>query len=141
MGGRATKTRILSWAAAIVVVLLGGGVVLLPWWAHAARRAVSQGPEHRFELDGRPAFLSEEVALDMARETLRRDGYDPNRWEPLDDGRTTAPDGRPDRHFARNALDPNSGYVQFSRSEPWGALTVSLELDGATIVSHVWQPR
>jgi len=100
-----------------------------------------QGPEHRFELDPPPPFLTEEVALEKARETLRLDGLDPSEWVPNEDNRTTAPDGHADVHFVRNTRNPNQGYIQFSRSEPWGARTVYLELDESTLVTQVWLPK
>lgn len=104
-------------------------------------RAARQGPEHRFELNPAPPFLTEELALEKARETLRLDGFDPKEWVPDDDNRTAAPDGRADERFVRNTLNPNQGYIQFSRSEPWGVRIVYLELRESTLVTHVWLPK
>ena len=141
MGQQTATRRTLIWTATIAVVLLGIFVVSPPWWVDAAMQAARQGSEHRFELNPPPSFLTEEVALEKARGTLRLDGYDPNDWVPNEDERSTAPDGRADRYLVSNTLNRNHGYILFSRSEPWGVRTVHLELDESTLVTRVCLPK
>ena len=64
------------------VGLLLGGVAAVPYFA---RRAVQSriGPRHIFELSEQPQFLSEELALAKARETLTRDGLDITSWQEV----------------------------------------------------------
>jgi hypothetical protein len=71
------------------------------------------GPVHVFALTPVPPFLSDETALAKAREALARDGLDVARWRPIEDDRSKAPDGTPDRHLVRNTLDPNHGSILF----------------------------
>src|SRR5438034_140946 len=58
------------WISFSAVLLLVGAVAL---WLSAMERALVD-PRHEFALAERPAFLTEELALAMARETLARDG-------------------------------------------------------------------
>ncbi len=91
------------------------------------------GPPHSFELSESPRFLTEDVALARARETLSRDGYDVTVWHPLRDGRTTAPDGRTDDFMARNSITSNRGVITFTNSTESPRL-VSVTLDGGRVV-------
>lgn len=133
--------RTLKWTAAIAVGLLGICIVSLPWWADAAMRAARQGPEHRFELNPPPPFLTETMALEKARESLQLDGFDPTEWDAVKDDRTKAPDGRPDEYFLRNTLNPNEGSIQFVRRDRRAVRSVVLELHDSTLVTHIWIPK
>jgi hypothetical protein len=97
------------WVPVIVVLVAVGLVLLVP---AAFRRALVK-PPHEFALADHPAFLTEELALVKARETLALDGFDPADWQIHPSGRTKAPDGRRDDYLSRNGLNPNQGSVRF----------------------------
>src|SRR5262245_16518594 len=97
------------WISLVAIMLLIGAVAL---WAWAFEQALV-GPRHEFPLTERPAFLTEELALTMAREALARDGFDPAEWQVRLDNRTSAPDGRRDQFLSRNTINPNQGSIVF----------------------------
>jgi hypothetical protein len=80
--------------------------------ANAWQRAMV-GPPHEFLLAEPPSFLTDNVALDKARETLALDVADPGAWRAVPDGRTAAPDGRRDEYLKRNGLNPDQGSIHF----------------------------
>jgi hypothetical protein len=44
---------------------------------------------------------------------MNQDGFPESGWRMMEDDRSKAPDGRPDRFFLRNTIDPNQGVVSF----------------------------
>lgn len=118
------------------IIFLGVGVLLLavaavPYLIH---RSVQSriGPQHIYELSEQPKFLTEELAMERARETLIRDGLDATAWQPVPDDRSKAPDGRTDQFLLRNTITPNHGSIMFRSST--GTRFVSVELDGRRVV-------
>jgi hypothetical protein len=93
------------------------------------------GPEHVYEISNRPSFLTEKLAMNKARETLKLDGLDNTAWQPMPDGRTKAPDGHKDNFLARNAKTPNRGVIMFTNlNADVPARFVSTELNGTRLV-------
>jgi hypothetical protein len=80
----------------LVAVALGALVVV--WHSRST---------YRYEITaGGP--LTEEVVLDRARDAIRQAGYDPGSVEPVC---YRQPCATPEPYFARNTIEPNSGYV------------------------------
>src|SRR5678815_4254583 len=94
----------------LTLVIIGVGGALF-----AINRAIESrnGPIHRFPFPARETFLTDDRAAAIGREVMNRDGYTESTWRMLEDDRSKAPDGRPDRFFLRNILDPNQGVVSF----------------------------
>jgi hypothetical protein len=73
------------------IVFLGVGLVLLgvaavPYLVH--REVQSRiGPQHIYELSEQPKFLSEELAIAKARETLTQDGLTITSWQEVSGSR------------------------------------------------------
>jgi len=91
------------------------------------------GPRHEFTPSEHPTFLTESLALAMARKAMDLDGLDPNDWLPHPDDRTIAPDGRRDEYFSRNGLNPNQGSIDF-RGPTGQSRYMSVELSGERII-------
>jgi len=116
------------------IIFLSVALLLLGITAVVHRSVQSRiGPQHIFELSEQPQFLTDQLALAKARETLTRDGYDVSVWQPTRDGRTTAPSGRPDEFLTRNTVTPNRGVIMFT-STTASPRFVSVELDGSRVV-------
>lgn len=116
----------------LLAIVLLAGVASVPYLIH---RSVQSriGPQHVFQLSEQPAFLTEELALAKARETLTRDGLDASVWQPQRDGRTIAPDGRADEFAARNTIDSNRVVFAFTSSAAQTRF-VSVELAGSQVI-------
>src|SRR5688572_233180 len=97
------KTRTVIFLAVGLLLL---GIVSVPYLIH---RSVQSriGPQHVYELPEEPKFLTEELAMERARETLALDGLDAAAWQPVPDDRSKAPDGRTDQFLSRNTITPN----------------------------------
>lgn len=95
------------------------------------------GPLHVYELSEQPKFLTEELAIAKAKETLEDDGLDTSAWQPLPCGQTTAPDGRTDQFFSRNTLTTNEGSIVFTNG-PSTMRIVRVQLEGNRIVCQNW---
>ncbi|MEO8429332.1 MAG: hypothetical protein ABI651_19750 [Verrucomicrobiota bacterium] len=89
-------------------------------------------PQHVFSVQPAPAFLTEELAVAKARDTLAKEGYNPNEWEitrallPP----STAPDGTPDKYFVRWSYGPwrdNAGRVMFIKGKRHRTYDIRLE--------------
>ena len=136
-----TRLRPTAVATALIAigVVFAGGVFLL---SHLLDKALERrnGPRHVFELPSRPAFLAEEVALEKARVALARDGYADQNWQPVPDGRTSAPDGRRDVYLARTPGTPNRGSLSFTNPQDQ-RFFVLLELDGDHLVCQRITPK
>jgi hypothetical protein len=107
----------------------------LDWFIRETR----SGPVHEFHLATAPAFLTEALALENARETLRLDGLDVEAWTARPDRRTKAPDGSADYYLCRNSLDPNEGSIYFVSGPR--ARQVRIELKGDVVYTHTWLPK
>lgn len=122
--------------ATIAIVLFAAGVIgFVVAFPHLLHRALESrnGPRHVFTVSGKPLFLDEKVALVRARTVLQLDGLTNEVWEPARDGRTTAPDGRPDVYLARNTENPNRGFLMFTNQQ--GAQTfVVLEVEATNLI-------
>ena len=92
------------------------------------------GREHVFSIASAPTFLTEELAVEKAREYLAKEGYDLEQWRitTTDRGRSKAPDGTLDRYLYRFNDHPTDGSVVFSNGKKMR--TVSVWLDGSRIV-------
>jgi hypothetical protein len=111
--------------ALVVGLLLLTGCMLGP----------DDGPEHVFELDQAPAFLSEELALGKARDALRLDGRNPDEWQPtrVDEGPSKAPDGAPDKYLVRFLNHATQGRISFRKGSEYRRYSIRLE--GTRLVS------
>jgi hypothetical protein len=99
-----TARRASSGISVGILILLGS------WFIY---RAASLGLNNVFSReytfsDSRP--LTEAVAIEVTRNTLEIAGYDPSRLAPFE-FRPNSPDEHPERFFARNTIDPQSGSV------------------------------
>src|SRR5262249_22390735 len=134
-----------------LLALLVAGVLAIPLIALAAIQWVGQriqdslaGPMHSFQLDATPPSLSDALAVEKAKQALALDGYDLAVWQPREDRRSTAPDSTPDVYLARNADNPNSGYVVFVCRSPNGtpaARCVNIELTGDRVTCQGIHPK
>ena len=107
-------------------------------------KASRSGPVHVYHLRPAPAFLPDALALEKARETLARDGYDAAAWDPSEEDRSGAPDGTRDRYLSRNADNPNYGTILFhdrTRTQQNPARIVHLELKGDRLECFVVLPK
>ena len=75
------------------------------------------------------AFLTEQFVIAKARETLAKEGYNPDEWEitRAHEGPSTAPDGTPDKYFRRFSLNPNEGRLTFIKGNRHRTYDVQLE--------------
>ena len=121
------RNRIRLALGAILVGLFGIAFAL-----HAYMMALTR-PNHVFELTEQPAFLTDSLAVEKARQTMTIEGFDPTEWQPKADERTTAPDGARDKFLSRNGINPNSGSILFTRQDGAGRF-VHIELDGNRVV-------
>ena len=114
-------------------ILIPAGLVFLAVAAvpylvsHALRARV--GPQHIFALTHSALFLTEELALTKALESLTLDGLQVSGWHPQREGRTSAPDGRKDQFGTRNTI--NSNRLVFAFTNGSGSMRlVSVALTG-----------
>jgi hypothetical protein len=103
----------------LLVLLAAGGAVLFAI-RHGldAGSAARRGPVHHFPANAGDTFLTDTCAITIAQEAMRRDGHSTAQWQPLEDRRSSAPDGRPDVFLARNLNDPNRGTITFQAVDP-----------------------
>jgi uncharacterized protein (TIGR03067 family) len=83
--------------------------------AAAHYRALPNNSYH-YKLLAAPKLLSEELAIEKARQTLAREGYKPEQWRltRADMPPTRAPDGKADKYFDRFTFRPTEGRVHFT---------------------------
>ena len=115
MSGRRPRVIASSVTLLLVAVLAGGGgggcavdVKLLPGLS-----GTKYGPVHVFHLEAAPDFLSDSMAVEMAGQTMRLDGYDLTQWHLAGGSTTVAPDASKDVNLERRSA--RSGYVKFVR--------------------------
>jgi hypothetical protein len=87
------------------------------------------GPVHRYQVETTGPFLIEDVALVMAKQAMKEEGYDMSKWLLRPDSETSAPDGRKDLNLDR-ASNPCYGSVVFDNlADQLGQRDVSIELE------------
>ncbi len=99
-----------------------------------------------YQLPGSPPFLSEQLALSKAEESLSQVVRDPTDWMPLqfqDRKIRTAPDGTRDLCLIRfTPTNPNGGIILFTNSQhAYENRTVMVELRGAQVWCTVSRVR
>jgi hypothetical protein len=100
----------------IAVGSLFVGAVTIPYIVHRVGQSRIDG-QHIFEVAAQPRFLTEELALTKARETLKREGCSPGDWQPQLARITTASDGRTDEFMSRDtALQIEVSFISGPRA-------------------------
>ena len=66
---------------------------------------------------------------------------DPADWNPLEDRRSKAPDGTPDRYLARSTRDQKRGYVTSVRDRDDSTRRVAVELRGDRVHCQVYASK
>ena len=90
-------------------------------------------PQHIYTVDPKPAFLTETLALEKARETLARDGYRAEEWElSISSTGRQAPDGTRDLYFDRSSFRPHAGHAHFRKGKSTRTYHVWLDGDQVT---------
>ena len=139
-GKHLAKTGLL---VGVPVAFIGGFIILNGWvnrWVKDSR----SGAPHTYRVQPVPPFLSEDLAVAKARQSLARDGYDLSVWKPSRDNRSHAPDGTPDVYLVRNTLNPNDGSIVFvdtSSRDQNPSRIVSVGLKGDQLECTVVTPK
>ena len=125
----------------IVVLGILAAIALLPriidTWITQSR----SGPLHVYRIDDPPDFLTNELALAKAQDAMARDGFTDPSWRPNDDDRTASPDGTPDEHLVRNAINPNDGFILFLNEQEKQRRIVRIEFTEDHISCQLWIPK
>ncbi len=108
-------------AIAGLLALLLGAAVAITLYIETHPRA------HEFAVT-RAGVLTESEAITITHEAISRSGRNQNEFTALAWG-TREWEGKPERVFARNTIDPNDGYViwKHSSGDPARTLRVSIE--------------
>lgn len=109
------------------------GVVVFPRVCDLALKRATTVGRHAGSLEKPAMHLERHVALRMARQALEKQGCDLHHGIPVEDGRTKAPDGRPDVYVVKNADTPNRGAIWFRNESEQRSLCVNVSLEGRTI--------
>ena len=123
------------------IALFTNGCVFLLYKSVQQDRAIAamHGKKYTYKEKPAPLFLSEELALTKARQTLAREGFNTNEWKlVLASNPAMAPDGSRDRYFARMRFpgqNPARGMVQFRNGDLRRKFDV--RLDGDRIICHL----
>ena len=80
------------------------------------------------------------MALELARQALEREGFDPELWIPVEEGRTKAPNHVPDMYLVRNTINPNCGRIAFRNEALSGIRYVDVQLKEGKVVCRIWRP-
>ena len=109
-------------------LVLGIALATVVWSGCIAR---GPGPAHVFSVDPAPLFLTEELAVAKARETLVLEGYSLSDWQITRayNPPSWAPDGTPDEYFDRFVFTTNAGRVHFIKGSVYRTYDVRLEGD------------
>ena len=113
------------------------GIALTPLVLAGCFIGPSSGPEHVFVVEPPPPFLTEELAVAKARETLAKEGYKLNDWQIT---RTNAPhghapDGTPDKYLRR--FGTNYGRLHFKSGK--GSREYDVRLESNRVVCSSFQ--
>lgn len=137
---------ILIGSLAACLFLIGISAKL--YWHHLAVQK-HVGSPHIFHLSEKAHGLTEELALEKAREALKLDGDDPASWQPIADpqsylakrgyafasafGPSTARESRTDEFLSRETRRPDCGIVIFLNDS--GAVRfVRVGLSGSSVL-------
>ena len=84
-----------------------------------------------FQLKDRPILLTEELAIENARETFAEEGYSLEQWRltRVNKPPSKSPDGAPDTYFDRFGFRPTEGRVHFTDGKRYRTVQVRLEGD------------
>lgn len=105
MAGDEHMTRVVKITlVGVAAVLLVGLVVVAP----AIYRNLNPH-KHKFSVPAE-SELTEELAVDLTRQTLEAEGFNVNDIIPLAWG-SREYKGKPEQFLARNTIDPDEGYV------------------------------
>ncbi|MFT3881188.1 MAG: hypothetical protein QM703_16180 [Gemmatales bacterium] len=123
----------------IVLAVLLGGVGVFVWAVDKVVKSRT-GPEIVYQLDNRPEFLTEALAMELAQKTLLTDRGGTRKWEPRSrDDRSKAIDGREDIFLNRNTVNYNRGYIIFHEGD--SERIVDVELKGDVVVCRISLPK
>src|SRR5262245_45511050 len=94
-----------------LVILVVAGVTWLVVLTAQKVLALRMGAVHSYTLPAPPRFLTDQLALQKAQQSLASEGYNTDYWKPLEDSRSTDPDGNHDKYLARNPTNAASGTI------------------------------
>ena len=105
------RRRLITTACALMALVL----LAVSGMLYALNRATNArlGPIHRFAAPAGEQFLTDDRAVVIAREVMRRDGFPESAWKLIQDDRSQAPNGRADVYLVRKPNDPNGGMIYF----------------------------
>ena len=127
----------------IPLAVISGFITLTRWFDQRVEDSRS-GPLHTYQIRPVPQFLTDDLAVAKARQTLALDGYDVSVWQPSEDDRSKAPDGTPDVYLVRNTINPNRGFIEFldtNRTDRNPSRIVTVELKGEHVECQVLLPK
>ena len=120
--------------------ILHGIRVLLVVCAAALAGCVGprSGSQHVFQLKSYPDTLTEELAIEKARETFAKEGYNLEKWQltRANNPSSAAPDGTADKYFDRFGFRPTEGRVHFTDGKRYR--TVQVRLEGNRLVCFMF---
>jgi hypothetical protein len=123
----------------IVLAILLGGVGVFVWAVDKVVKSRT-GPEIVYQLDNRPEYLTEALAMELAQKTLQTDRGSIRIWQPRSsDNRSKAPNGREDMFLNRNSVNANRGYFLFHEGD--SDRIVDVELKGDVVVCQISLPK
>jgi uncharacterized protein (TIGR03067 family) len=93
---------------------------------------------YHYKLGTEAKILSEDLAIEKARQTFAREGYKPEQWQltRADMPPSKAPDGKADKHFDRFNFRPTEGRVYFTDGKQ--TRTVQVRLEGDWVVCFMF---
>lgn len=125
----------------LLILLICAAAVFVTKWAYSSIYAARTGPPHVFDLLDTPKFLTDTLALAEARDAMRLERLSAEDWQPLEDHRTVAPDGKPDNYLVRNGINPNRGFIQFLNRHRSTDLLVTIELEENRVTCRITRPK
>ncbi len=132
--------RTINGLLLLSIALFTNGCVFLLYKSVQQDRQIAamHGKKYTYKVKPAPLFLSEELALTKAWQTLAREGFNSNEWKVVRTSHpATAPDGTQDRYFSRMRFpgqDPARGTVEFRHGDVRRKFDVLL--DGDRIICH-----
>jgi hypothetical protein len=121
----------------IIALLTVSFLLLIALCIRSTIGEARRGKVFLFEIGEGNKILTEELAIAAAANGLKKAGVSSRDWTLCEDGRTKAPDGSVDRYLSRNSIDPNRGFLVYSRSNELGNIFVNLELTNRRIICTV----
>ena len=131
--------RLNALLLALVALFTNGCVVLFYQSVkHDREIAAKHGKKFEYTVKPAPPFLTDDLALAKARETLRREGFNTNEWMAVPTPYPRkAPDGTQDKYLSRFVNSTSSwprGTIVFQRGDARRKFDV--RLDGKRIVCY-----